>query len=99
MRLPNKFRLAKSPERSAEQQKVHSDITPKASYREEWNLCGMGSVQGVCSCTAAQIRSSWENSSLVQRKLSLNGDNDNKMSTHIYTRPCALGLCLHWESN
>lgn len=39
MRLPNKFRLAKSLERSAEQQKVHSDITPKASYGEEWNLC------------------------------------------------------------
>lgn len=39
MRLPNKFRLAKSPETSAEEQKVHPDITPQASYREEWNLC------------------------------------------------------------
>lgn len=39
MGLPNKFRLAKSPETSAEEQSVRSDITPKASYREEWNLC------------------------------------------------------------
>lgn len=53
---------------------------------------GMGSVLGVCLCAAAQICSSWENSSLVQRKLIINGDNDNKTSTHIYTRPCALRL-------
>lgn len=79
---------------------MHLQTTPKASGKN--GTCvyyGMGSVLGVCLCAAAQICSSWENSSLVQRKLSINGDNDNKMSTHIYTRPCALGLCLHWEAN
>lgn len=53
MRLPNKFRLAKSPETSAEEQKVHPDITPQASYREEWNLCVQIMVWDqywVCAC-------------------------------------------------
>lgn len=55
---------------------------------------GIGSILGVCLCAAAQICSSWENSSLVQRKLSINGDNDNKMSTHIHSHLRALCLSV-----
>lgn len=42
-----------------------------------------------------QTSSSWENSSLVQRTLSVNGDNDNKGWTNIYTTHHVMCVCAH----
>lgn len=39
----------------------------------------------VCLCVADQTSSSWENSSLVQRALGVNGDHDsNKLNQYLY---------------
>lgn len=55
MRLPNKFRLAKSPERSAEQQKVHNSqsivrgrMEPVCVHIMVWDQSGCVLVHG-CS--------------------------------------------------